>query len=111
MSAGPGEGNTTTTTTTTTASDAAEEERLVDPSLYFAPAVPVGSTLIKRQSARLHLLREPSGALRWAFAKSAPLPRRAGSTTDEEYVAEIAVTADAGKTWATTFTNLGAFYL
>ena len=75
--------------------------------INYTPEVAVGSTLVKQQSSHVHLLREPSGTLRWAFVKRGHLRAALGNTT---YAAQIATTTDAGKTWSTVFSNFDAFY-
>lgn len=97
-----------TTTTTTTAAD---EPEVVDSSLY-TPQPAVGSTIVKRQAARVHLLREPSGALVWAAVKRGSLLAanpRVGAGVDG-YAAQLARTTDGGKTWATVFSDFGDYY-
>ena len=89
---------------TTTASEA-ETETAVDVSRYTTKLAQ-GATLVKRQSSRLHLLREPSGALKWAFLGSGDV----NSGTDNGYAAQIARTTDAGLTWQTVFSNFDAYY-
>jgi photosystem II stability/assembly factor-like uncharacterized protein len=78
---------------------------------HYSPAVAVGSVLVKRHTARMHILREPSGDIKWATVvrgklDAANLEDGSGSG----YSAEIARTTDGGKTWATVFSNFGAFY-
>jgi photosystem II stability/assembly factor-like uncharacterized protein len=105
----PGETTGTPTTPTTTPSST-EVDEAVDVTRY-TPNVPVGSTLVKKQSARLHLLREPNGDLTWAWIKPGKLAQGGGRRAQGgEYVAQIATTTDGGKTWATVFSDLNEYY-
>ena len=82
-------------------------------SADYIPAPPVGSTMVKRQGARMHLLREPSGRTVWArVAKGRLHSANIGiEAPPDNWSAEIARTTDGGKTWATVFSRLGQFYM
>ena len=125
----PGEGsddNTGTTTPTTPGGMGGggplfkRAGAAVDPA-HYAPGVAPGSSLVKRQGARLHLVRAPGGELRWAqVLREAVLPANAhhsgssgalgGGQAPSTWAAQIAKTTDGGKTWSVVFSKIGAFY-
>ena len=83
-------------------------------SADYTPAPAHGSVLVKRQGARVHLLREPSGKHVWGLVKRGRLhaanhPGRALQPINN-WEAQIATTVDAGKTWKLAFSQIGQFY-
>ena len=74
--------------------------------------VAVGATLVKKQGARAHLLKEPSGALKWALVKRDRLhSANAGVEAPiTDWEAQLATTADGGKTWKLAFSRMNQFY-
>ena len=69
----------------------------VDPAHYTIP-VAAGSAVVKRHSARMHVLREPSGAIKWAPVRRGQLKAaNPGAAAAMGYAAQIAKTTDAGK--------------
>jgi photosystem II stability/assembly factor-like uncharacterized protein len=81
----------------------------IDVSHYW-PAVATGSTLVKRHTARMHVLREPSGAIKWATVVRGKLDAANNVGGTVGYEAQIARTTDGGATWSTVFSSSGAFY-
>ena len=81
-------------------------------SADYLNEVAPGSTLVKKQGARAHLLKEPSGALKWALVKRDRLhSANAGVVAPiNSWEAQIAATQDAGKTWTLAFTQMNTFY-
>jgi len=71
-----------------------------------------GATLVKKQGARVHLLKEPSGALKWAAVRRGRLhSANAGVEAPiEDWEAQIATTVDGGKTWKLAFSRMNQFY-
>jgi photosystem II stability/assembly factor-like uncharacterized protein len=82
-----------------TAGNAAFEK--ADPKRYMH-AIAQGATIMKRQSAGVHLLREPnSGALQWATVNHT----EGGPINDASFITQIARTTDAGTTWQIVFSD------
>ena len=79
---------------------------VVDPDNYAEP-IAKGATLANRRAARVHLLQEPDGALKWASVKRGRLHAANGGG---EYQAQIAKTSDSGKTWSVVFSDFGEYY-
>ncbi len=84
---------------------------IVEPA-HYVNAVPEGSRLVKMQSARIHLLKTPSGKLMYAQVKKAffvpAVTGGSGNTTTWD--AQVGKTADGGKTWSTVFSRLTSTY-
>ena len=73
---------------------------------HYREAIAPGATLVKRHASRVHLLQEPSGALKWASVRSGRLHAANGGG---EYQAQIAKTSDSGKTWQVVFSDMGDY--
>jgi hypothetical protein len=83
---------------------------------HYVNAVEAGSTLVKMQSARVHLVKSPSGAVHWAWVKkeafAAAVTGTPGlSNSSTSWDAQVARTTDGGKTWSVVYSKLnGQFY-
>ena len=69
-------------------------------SEHYWPAVAEGSTLVKRHTARMHVLREPSGEIKWASVvrgklDAANLEGGVGSQYSAECVKELCALSHA----------------
>ena len=70
-----------------------------------------GSELVKKQSARVHLIREPDGKIVWGIVKRGHLhSANLGVMDPSNWTAAISRTTDAGSTWETVFELNGQFY-
>lgn len=83
----------------------------VDAANYNSKVVP-GSKLAKVQGARIHVLEEPSGKLYWATVKQDKVMQAnyAPGAPITGYEAQLAKSADSGKSWSIVYSNMGEFY-